>query len=102
MNIENIEMKVFFGNGCHPSVEEIRRIIEQQIDDDGGWCYDSDYRNKLEEKPDLEEEEEDCVLEYAYKLMLKKEKEKRHKLQENLEELMPVGTTPCIVCEYVI
>jgi hypothetical protein len=56
----------------------------------------------LEEKPDLEEEEEDCVLEYAYKLMLKKEKEKRHKLQENLEELMPVGTTPCIVCEYVI
>ena len=62
---------------CKPNVEETYNIIKQRIDDDGGWCIDCDYSYKLYGNPDLEEEEEDTVLEYAYQLMLQKEKERR-------------------------
>jgi len=85
------------------TVEDAMTVIKNQIEDYGGIDYDKSYSSyrKILDHVDFNEKEEDAVLNYVYKLRLTEEQEERKELERQLEELMPVGTSPCIVSEFV-
>jgi hypothetical protein len=83
------------------NVTETMRKIRDKIENDGGIDYDRPF-GSLDGKGDFTEEEEECVINYAYNVYLKQEREERNKLERHLEVLMPVGTVPSVVAEHCI
>ena len=89
------------------NIEDTMIAIKEDIEEDGGISYDNilSIYNKLSGsfgRIDFTEEEEDCVLEYAYKLLLKEEKERRNEIQELLDEIMPWEFASDIIANYCI